>query len=350
MFRSRFINNISSIIRELCQLKFSDGKPSMKQIMSALKDIEIIKLNVKNFGYQIGHMLRPYLEAIDISGQPEIWNLESKATTQQDIESPWFRYWCNELKIAPIYHRKLWEFAFLLQCLYENGKLSSDLRGIGFGCGEEPMASYFASKGINVLVTDLEPEKVKGAGWVETSQHASSLENIYHPHICSRDQFDQYVNHAFVDMNFMPDKYDGQYDFCWSICAMEHLGSIEKGLTFVENSLKMLKPGGIAVHTTEYNYLSENITIDNWPSVLFLKKHFESLAKRISESGHEFIGPSFDTGNGYLDRFIDIPPYSLGEGRLRKEIWSNYNQVSHLKLSVDGYACTCFGILIKKIK
>ena len=342
------LTKLSLILRELFRLGSSDGKPNMNQILLALKDINIIKLNIKNLGYQLGQTLMPYLDSIDTISQPTVWNMVSKPTTQNDIESPWFRFWCSELKIAPIYHRKLWEFAFLLQCLYEQNMLVSGLKGIGFGCGEEPMASYFASRGIDVLVTDLELEKVQGTGWIETGQHASSLESSYRPELCTRVEFDQHVLHAYVDMNAIPDVYDGQYDFCWSVCAMEHLGSIEKGLAFVENSLKTLKPGGIALHTTEFNYLATDMTIDNWPTVLFLKRHFELLAQSINAAGHVFFGPSFDTGSGCLDRFIDLPPYFLGEGLLTKEQWSGVNQGSHLKLSIDGYACTCFGILIKK--
>ena len=348
MVKSILMTRVSNLVRELLRLRSSDGKPDINQILLALKDIDIIKLNIKNLGYQVGQTLLPYLDAIDTSDQPAVWNLMSKPTTQNDVESPWFRFWCKELKITPIFHRKIWEFAFLLQCLYEQGILIPGLKGIGFGCGEEPLASYFATKEIDVLVTDLEMEKVQGAGWIETNQHTSSLESSYHPEICSRDQFERHVQHAYVDMNTIPANYEGQFDFCWSVCAMEHLGSIDKGLAFVENSLKTLKPGGIAIHTTEYNYLSKDVTIDNCQTVLFLRRHFESLACRIRSAGHTFIGPSFDTGDGCLDRFIDLPPYFTGEGLLNKDQWSGVNQMAHLKLSVGGYACTCFGVLIKK--
>lgn len=348
MPRSRLLSRVSSICRELLGLRSSDGKPNINQMLLALKEIDIIKLNIKNMGYRVGQSLLPYFDEIDVSDQPAVWNMVSKATTQADMESPWFRYWCDQLEIAPIYHRKLWEFAFLLQGLYEQGILAAGRKGIGFGCGEEPLASYFATKEIDVLVTDLDPVKVQGAGWIETGQHAGSLESSYHPEVCSRAQFDRHVRHAYVDMNVIPDFHTGQYDFCWSVCAMEHLGSIEKGLAFVENSLKVLKPGGVAIHTTEYNYHAKKVTLDNCSTVLFLRRHFESLARRVSAAGHVFYGPSFDIGDGFLDRFIDLPPYALGEGLLEKDQWAGVNQASHLKLSIHGYACTCFGILIRK--
>ena len=39
----------------------------------------------------------------------------------------------------------------------------------------------------------------------------------------------------------------GQFDFVWSACAFEHLGSILNGLEFVVNSVKCLKPGGVVL-------------------------------------------------------------------------------------------------------
>jgi SAM-dependent methyltransferase len=345
---SRILTTVSRICKELVRLRSSDGGPDMRQMYLHMRDIEIISLNIKNLGYQLGQSMLPYLEAVDCGNQPAQWNMVSKPCTQSDVESPWFRYWCRELKIAPIYHRKLWEFAFLLQCLYEHGLLAPGKSGIGFGCGEEPLASYFAAQGIDALVTDLQLEKVEGAGWVETGQHASTLESCYHAKLCSRDAFDRHVRHAYVDMNAVPASYDGKFDFCWSVCAMEHLGSIQQGLDFVENSLRVLKPGGIAIHTTEYNYLSSNATIDHMPTVLFLRRDFESLAERLNGAGHCCLGPTFETGDGVLDRFIDIPPYFLGDGLLSKDQWSGINQMAHLKLALQGYACTCFGIVVRK--
>jgi 2-polyprenyl-3-methyl-5-hydroxy-6-metoxy-1,4-benzoquinol methylase len=311
------------------------------------KEINILQLNIKNFGYEIARQLQPKLAAIDVSEEPRYHGLVSKPTTQADIESPWFRYWCAELKAAPIYHRKLWEFAFILQVLFEHHLLREGVEGIGFGCGKEPLASLFASKRMKVCVTDLEPEKVVGLGWAETGQHTSSREHAFHRDIVTRSLFDEHVRHQYVDMNRIP-KFDKSFDFCWSVCALEHLGSIQHGIDFIERSLSLLKPGGIAVHTTEYNFLSQEKTIDNWPTVLFLKKHFEQLAEKLSGQGHRMLGPDFGVGQGVLDRFIDVPPYAYGEGWYSLEQWGDPNQSAHLKLSVDGFPCTCFGMIVKR--
>ncbi len=202
------------------------------------------------------------------------------------------------------------------------------------------------------MVTDLDPKQVAGKGWVETHQHAKNREFAFRADLVSRSVFDAKVRHQFVDMNAISDMPQ-TFDFCWSICAMEYLGSIEAGLFFVEKSLKVFKPGGIAIHTIEYNYLSEEHTRETTDTVLFLSKHFELLADRLRKSDHELLGPDFSVGQGLLDSFIDVLPYANElNGWLINEQTPHMNSQfpAHLKLSVSGYASTCFGMVIRKSK
>jgi 2-polyprenyl-3-methyl-5-hydroxy-6-metoxy-1,4-benzoquinol methylase len=306
-----------------------------------LRELNVLRLNAKNQGYRIVREQTAGLGSADISLEPRNHGLASKPTTQRDVESPWFAYWCKELRITPAFHRKLWEYAFVLQALFDHGKLKSGQRALGFGCGEEPIASYLASKGIQVTVTDLDPSLSKGRGWIETRQHASSLDKAYKPEIVSRQRFDELVQLQYVDMNAIPAHLDGQYDFCWSICALEHLGSIEHGLRFVERAMRTLRPGGTAVHTTEFNYLSEDKTVDHMPVVLLLKKHVLDLRQRLEHAGYRVFDVDFDIGDGPLDGFIDVPPYAWDGPPFHP--WGT--EIAHLKLSVDGFPCTCFGII-----
>ena len=298
-------------------------------------------------GYQIARELQPRLLTISYPDEPRKHAVVSKPCTQADVESTWFAYWCRQLNATPMYHRKLWEYAFLLQVMYDRDLLRAGARGIGFGCGQEPIASYLASKGNQVLVSDLAPDRVAGKGWQETRQHATAKDSAFYADIVDRDMFDLNVSHQFIDMNRIPD-LDPVYDFCWSICSMEHLGSIEKGLAFVEASLSVLKPGGVAIHTTEFNYLSEEETIDNWSTVLFRKKDILRLAERLAGAGHLLVGPEFHVGDQLLDRYIDVPPFALGEGGLESGQWGSSNQSAHLKLAVDGFASTCYGLVVVK--
>lgn len=336
--------SITHIVTEL--IRALRSKPDLRDLYVAARDMDIVRLNVKHFGYHLARQLEGKLQGVDCSLEPRHHHLVSKPTTQDDMESPWFAYWCKQLKIAPIYHRKIWEYAFVLQCLHEHNMLREGVSAMGFGCGEEPMASYFASRGLDVLVTDMNAREAVNKGWAETNQHAKSRETAFRSDLVASEVFDARVRYRVVDMNAIP-KVPVLYDFCWSICAMEHLGSIEKGLAFVENSLEVVKPGGMAIHTTEYNYLSDKETRETGAVVLFLRRHFEELARRLRASGHEMLGPDFSVGDGALDTFIDMPPY--GHEKNRWPVGHAHSDFpAHLKLSIAGHAATCFAIVVRK--
>jgi SAM-dependent methyltransferase len=331
----------------LLQRTTPSGRPNINPLGLVTHDLHALRLSVKALGYRVAREMATVLPNKDISGEPRVHDLGSRASTQADIETPWFVYWCRLLQVPPLYHRKLWEFAWALQCLHEAGMLQAGKRGIGFGCGEEPLPSYLASIGVDSVATDLHPEQVVGKGWAETGQHAASLDKLFYGDIVDRTRFSQRVSLQYVDMNQIDSRFDGQFDFAWSICAMEHLGSIDAGLRFVEESLRCVRPGGIVVHTTEYNYSDPDETIDHWETVLFQRKHFEQLRERLAARGHEMLRPDYDAGEGILDEFIDVPPFAPGRGYIDRSTWGQV-QAAHLKLSVLGFPSTCFGIAVRR--
>jgi len=321
----------------------AESHPKLNPLAIELRDLKNLALNIKFFGYDLARRLGDALPPRkDL--QPMHTELRSKPSTQADLESDWAAYWCQELKTPVVFHRKLWELAYVLQALHEANVLRSDMRGLGFGCGAEPIASYLAARGVEVIVTDLSPEAREAKGWAQTGQHAQSLETAFHPHLVARPVFEAKVHHRFVDMNEIPNDLR-DFDFCWSICALEHLGSIENGMDFVVEAMETLRPGGTAVHTTEFNFLDDERTLDNWPTVLLQRAHLKALATRLRAEGHEVAELDFDVGAKPLDRFIDLPPYAhdwsthLGQ-------WAGAG--AHLKLSIDGFASTCFGLIITK--
>ena len=260
------------------------------------------------------------------------------------MESDWVAHWLAELKVPVVFHRKLWELAYVLQALHENGMIEPGRRGLVFGAGEEPIPSYLASRGVGVTVTDLAPEAAAASGWASTAQHAASLDQAHRAHLIDRASFDRLVDFRVADMNAIPADLAG-YDFCWSICALEHLGSIANGLAFVENALATLKPGGVAVHTTEFNIDPRGRTIDNWPTVLFKREHFGALADRLRAAGHEVAPLDFDIGDKPMDRFIDLPPWSHD---MPAEWLAWHGEGAHLKVAFDGFVSTCFGLVVRK--
>jgi len=327
----------------LLSLVNSNSQPNLNALMRVARNVEPMSLSIKQFGYSLARQLAA---ALPPPGPTEARHvgLGSKVSTQADIESDWVAHWCAQMGAAVVYHRKVWELCYALQAVYENGCLREGARALGFGCGQEVLPSYFAAHGIAITATDLPAEEAQAAGWAATHQHAAHLDQAFHPHLVTRETFDRLVSLRFVDMNAIPKDLTG-YDFCWSICALEHLGSIRKGLEFIENSIATLKPGGIAVHTTELNINASGQTIDNWPTVLFQRHHFEELAARLTAQGHMVAPLDFSLGDRPMDRFVDLPPW---EHDLSPDMNAWLGQPAHLKLSVDGFVSTCFGIVVKR--
>ncbi|MEL6124314.1 MAG: methyltransferase domain-containing protein, partial [Bacteroidota bacterium] len=247
--------------------------------------------------------------------------------------TPTYNKWCAAIKERPRRHRKQWEFVYILQVLENAGLLREGSRGIGFGVGVEPLPAVFANFGCDIVATDLGVEDAKGLGWISTNQHARELSQLNDRGICPPEKFKKHVKFEPADMNQISEHLtDESYDFTWSACSLEHLGTLKKGLNFVKNSLRCLKPGGIAVHTTEYNVGSNSDTLTEGGTVIYRQKDIENFISEIRHIGHEMTFNSA-TGSHTLDKYFDVPPY-------REDF--------HLRLLIDPYITTSVGLVIKK--
>lgn len=59
------------------------------------------------------------------------------------------------------------------QVLDDRLMLQPGKKGLGFAVGTEPLASYFAKSGCEILETDLAKEE-SNIGWTDNKEHASS--------------------------------------------------------------------------------------------------------------------------------------------------------------------------------
>lgn len=242
--------------------------------------------------------------------------LRSCLCTQEQLESPVFRRWARKLRQPFVLHRKLWEFCYIVQALHERGVLRPGSRGLGFGVGQERLPAPFASLGCQVVATDLGEEKARNAGWGSTNQHAASPQALANPGLCKPSVFAERVSFRPVDMSAIPPDLRG-FDFTWSSCSLEHLGSIRKGQEFLSRMMDTLKPGGVAVHTTEFNLSSNASTLDDQPTVLFRRRDIEDLAAHLSTRGQR-IRLDFSLGSRVADHYIDVPPYQHDPGPCRR--------------------------------
>jgi 2-polyprenyl-3-methyl-5-hydroxy-6-metoxy-1,4-benzoquinol methylase len=331
--------DIDAILRSLGKQLVDGHTPNFSYLGTRFGDYEMSVLSIKALGYELARALADQRMSRSVEAPPAT-SLPSKLCTQSDMESEWCLFWAREMRAAPIYHRKLWEFCYVAQVLWRDNKMKPGMTGVGFGCGQEPLPSLFAKYGASVLATDLDPTRSEADGWKASGQHAAAIDAVRRRDVCPDEALLANIDFRSVDMNAVPPDLDGKFDFCWSSCSLEHLGSIENGLRFIERSLQTLKPGGIAVHTTEYN-LSDGDTIDEWPTVLFQRKHIVPLVLKLRRNGYEVAELDLSPGDGFLDGFIDIPPWTHNVVPVARQ--------SHLKISIQGFPCTSVGLIVKRM-
>lgn len=249
-----------------------------------------------------------------------------------DFLHPKFMDFCEEINHPFQVHRKLWEFAFITEKLRVAGAIKPGSRGLCFGSGKEPLPALFAKQGCQVVATDA-PVEVSDGQWGLSGQHALGIQDLLRLDILEEEIFRDRVSFQPCDMNHISDDLK-DFDFCWSACCLEHLGSLRHGLDFIINSVeKTLKPGGFACHTTELNLSSNSDTLEEPGLSLYRKKDLEILANELTRMGHKVSNILIRQGASPVDHYVDVPPYEAGH---------------HLKIMAGKYVTTSVGLIIKK--
>jgi SAM-dependent methyltransferase len=174
----------------------------------------------------------------------------------------------EELQEVPRFHRKQWEFAIILRVLESQGMLDGTHTGLSMGGGRERLLYAVARRVRRLVVTDLyAPE----GSWVDART-------------ADPDQFirankpfpveDSKLQALRMDMRQL-DFGDESFDFCYSSCALEHIGAREDFLRHLSEAYRVLRRGGIYVLTTEFHFGPEVIAHPG--NFLFSAKYLEDL-------------------------------------------------------------------------
>ncbi|HEY2707004.1 MAG TPA: hypothetical protein VGI95_03030 [Caulobacteraceae bacterium] len=257
--------------------------------------------------------------------------MASSACVATDFFHTDYRRWCDAFGEGPHFHRKQWEWVFILHHAARLGVVGPGRSGLAFGVGRELLPAAFASLGCDVTATDAPAELAHKSGWDRSGQFAPGLAALPQGRL-DRIAFEERVAWRPCDMNAIDPALSG-YDFCWSSCALEHLGSLQAGLDFIVNSVEhTLKPGGVALHTTEFNLTSNGATVTDGDTVFYRRCDLEQLIATLRGRGHEVddlvIGPNVYVMNG----FADTAPFTA----------------PHLLVNNMGYTVTSIGLVIRR--
>jgi hypothetical protein len=111
------------------------------------------------------------------------------------------------------------------------------------------------------------------------------------------------------------------------------LGRLDHGLQFIENSLRTLQIGGMAVRTTELSQSSNDDTVETGDTVLYCRRDIEAFIDRMRGAGHEVERPTVTPPATPIDHHVDVPPYSHNP---------------HLKIAIGQCVTTSFGIVNRR--
>jgi SAM-dependent methyltransferase len=160
----------------------------------------------------------------------------------------------SELHELPRFHRKQWEFGMILRALHAEGVLHAGSRGLSMGGGRERLLYAVARQVDRLVITDLYGG---GSDWEEarTDDPRDFIEAHMpfpvHPARIEARRMDM------RQLDFGPDTFD----FCYSSCAIEHIGGRDDFLGHLREVHRVLKEGGVYVLTTEFHYGPETIEL-----------------------------------------------------------------------------------------
>lgn len=153
----------------------------------------------------------------------------------------------TELSEEPRLHRKQWEFAQIFRVLDAQGFLNGRSRGLSMGGGDERLLYAVARRAGHLTVTDLYDPASDWDG-ARTNDPDRSLKSAApFPVDPAR------LTARRMDMRALEFE-DESFDFCYSSCAIEHIGEEEDFLRHFHEVRRVLKEDGVYVLTTEFHY------------------------------------------------------------------------------------------------
>jgi SAM-dependent methyltransferase len=248
------------------------------------------------------------------------------------------RFGLTEPVIIP--DSKQWECAMMLRTLTEFGVLRPGALLVGIGAGTEETTFALASKGCIVFPTDRYLEQTP---WSDVAPAGMMVRPSQY------SQFDD-SRGAVIPMHTdaralsLPDNF---FDGAYSAGSIEHFGSLEAVAAAAEEIGRVLKPGGIAVLSTEFRLEGPND--QRWFSddcILFtpslLQEHI------IGPSGLELIGePNFTTSQQTFDSRVVLVDF-LEKAKRVETLTDKRNAYPNLVLFHTGYLFCSVHLAMRK--
>lgn len=231
-----------------------------------------------------------------------------------------------ELREPARLHRKQWEFAMIFLVLRRLGMVQPGKTGLSLGGGTERLLYSLANQIKHMTVTDLyDPNTTWDCARTENPDEFVKSQKPF-------DVDDSKYHALRMDMRSLefPER---SFDFCYSSCAIEHIGNDEDFVRHFNEVARVLKDDGLYVFTTEVSYL--NHTVNDPNNYVFSPDYLADLV------GGSNLEPVFDCDARITHNRANIPmPWDVlqiavdnGNGITRRLVES----IPHITLLRDRY-------------
>ena len=181
--------------------------------------------------------------------------------------------WIRAVGEEPRLHNKQWEYAQVLEARKRYAPNAKRL--VGLGCGIDAIIPKLAETAELVTATDLYG---RPGAWKAAQQRPDEF-------------YPQVKNLRVHPMNMRQiDLPRGAFDFVWSLCAVEHVGSADDVIDTVRQAGELLAPGGVMAITTEFTFAKRPFYAPARPSGTM---YFDAtmLRRLYTETGLHFVEP-----------------------------------------------------------
>jgi hypothetical protein len=223
----------------------------------------------------------------------------SQVCTRRQFAEPAYAAAAASLGLGGQADARQWRLAYVRRVLESYGMAQAGARGLGFMVEPDALPARLAEDGCGIVAMGYAGEN-KAPGM----KRLSTLDDLRYANIGSVTRFEEAVELRSVeDWSVSDDLRD--FDFCWSVDAVDMLATRRDAVQFIKNSFQSLKVGGLAVHVVPFT-ASDTVSADGEGGPLFSRSDVERLAFDVISFGHEIAQIKFGTAEEPAMGFIGL--------------------------------------------
>ncbi|WP_116092004.1 hypothetical protein [Sphingomonas crusticola] len=231
----------------------------------------------------------PSLLSTDV---PTLANPVSQIATTGQLRESIAGGWMSRLRPQGKAGVEHWRKVYTLQVLRRYGMLEHGAVGLGFEPSPSGVPAALAAMQTRVVAAfparpgyPLNPDTLK--------------QDLRGRAPCDERAFEENIIARIASWRNIPEDLVN-FDFLWSSHANERLYSVAAAAQFVENAMRCLRPGGLAVHTMSYDLAPGGRSTPSSERVLLQQNDVERLGLVLVSRGHEVAQFKFSTADAIL--------------------------------------------------